>query len=63
MPDTAPVDARSRSRVLSNRVRSELLAEDGELRAVLVHADVRTAHTALAGECRPPVKDTVVVHD
>ena len=61
MPDTSSIDRRARS-TLRDRVWREFLGEDSELRAILVHADVRAAHAPLSVERRAPVQDAVIVH-
>ena len=63
VPDTPSVDRSSRGSVLRDNVRRKLLAEHGELRAVLVHADVRPAHAPFPVKGRAAVQHPVVVHD
>lgn len=63
VPYAAPVHARRRSRIPGDRIRGIPLAENSELRAILVHANVRAAHAALPIERGSPMQHTVVVHD
>ncbi len=61
VPNAPTINARGSHGVLHDRVVAELLCQDGELRAVFVHADVCAAHPALPVECRTAVQDAVVV--
>ena len=62
MPDAPAVNARGGRSILRDWVRPELLGQNGELRAVFVHADVCTTHPPFAVESRTPMKDPVIVH-
>ena len=50
-------------RSLHLRLLGELLRQHGQLRSVLVHADVRAAHASLAVERRAAVQHSVVIDD
>jgi hypothetical protein len=46
---------------MENLVGSKLLRKDGELRSILIHSDVGTAHAAIAVEGGTTMEDSVII--
>lgn len=63
VPNTAPIYRRRRSCVLCDSIWREFLRQDGKLRAVFVHPNVRAAHATLTIKGRAPVEYTMIVHN